>query len=289
MLGKHETSTQTNDLEIRQKNIQTKQSKRTPTDEKAEKHSQKRGKETTKQYNQYKNKKQTRTNTKTERRGSKNTDQTGVEQRRRTTNALLQQTRKTEIRQLRDQHGNTKEKPEEILDIMTDFYEKLHTRESLHLQLQKEILKETKNPKLTETQQKQCDEEYTEKEITEALKNMENDKSPDTDGLTAEFYKKFWPLLTKEFTKMTNAVLNRKCLTDTQREALICCIYKKGDRVDIRNWRPISLLNINYKIITKTITNKIKAILTHLISRYQTACIPQRQIHMNIWYTRDII
>ena len=60
MVGKHETSTQTNDLEIRQKNLQTKQSKRTPTDENAEKHSQKRGKETTKQYNQYKNNKQTK-------------------------------------------------------------------------------------------------------------------------------------------------------------------------------------------------------------------------------------
>ena len=171
---------------------------------------------------------------------------------------------------------------------MTDFYEKLYTRESLHLQIQKEILNETKNPKLTQTQQEQCDEEYTEI-ITEALKYMENDKSPDTDGLTAEFYKKFWPLLTKEFTKMTNAVLNRKCLTDTQREPLICCIYIKGDRADITKWRPISLLNINFKIITKTITNRIKAILPHLISRYQTACIPQRQIHMNLWYTRDII
>ena len=194
-----------------------------------------------------------------------------------------------EITQLRDQHGNTKEKPEEILDIMTDFYEKLYTRENLDLQLQEVILKETKTPKLTETQQKQCDEEYTEKEITDALKNMENDKSPGTDGLTAEFYKKFWPLLTTEFTKMTNAVLNWKYLTGTQREALICCIYKKGDRADITNWRPISLLNIDYKIITKTITNRIKATLPHLISRYQTACIPQRQIHMNLWYTRDII
>ena len=102
MVGKHETSTQTNDLEIRQKNLQTKRSKRTPTDEKAEKHSQKRGKETTKQHNQHKHKIQTRTNTKTERRGSKNTDQTGVEQRRRTTDALLLQPRKTETGTTRD-------------------------------------------------------------------------------------------------------------------------------------------------------------------------------------------
>ena len=73
------------------------------------------------------------------------------------------------------------------------------------------------------------------------------DKTPGTDQLTAEFYKKLWPLLTESFTIMTNAVLNRKCLTATQKEALICCIYKKGDRADITNWRPISLLNIDYK------------------------------------------
>ena len=127
-----------------------------------------------------------------------------------------------------------------------------------------------------------CDENLTVLEITVVLKNTKNGKSPGSDGLSPEFYKKFWRQLAKDFTDMANTVLNRKLLTPTQIQAVLICIYKNGDRNDISNWRPIFLLNTGYKLIIKTLTNRIKPTLQHIISKYQTACVLNRQMHMDL-------
>ena len=95
---------------------------------------------------------------------------------------------------------------------------------------QDEILKNTKLPKLSNDLKNKCDSDLTETEITKALNNTKNGKSPGSDGLSPDFYKKFWGQLSRDFTEMTNAVLNRKLLTPTQRQSLLTCIYKNGDK-----------------------------------------------------------
>ena len=113
-----------------------------------------------------------------------------------------------------------------------------------------------------------CDEDFKEDELTAALTQFKNNKSPGTDGLTMKFCKTFRHILAKDFTEMTNEVLRRKILTKTQRQALLISIYKR-DRADLSNWRSISLLNTDYKIITKVMTNRIKATPNHTISKHQ--------------------
>ena len=176
-----------------------------------------------------------------------------------------------------------------MINIMRNFYKTLYKNEFLDEKRQDEILKNTKLPKLSNDLKNKCDSDLTETEITKALNNTKNGKSLGSDGLSPDFYKKFWGLLSRDFTEMTNAVLNRKLLNSTQRQALLTCIYKNGDRKDIANWRPISLLNTDYKLITKTLTNRFKQTLPHIISKHQTACVPNRQLHMNLLYTRDIL
>ena len=78
-------------------------------------------------------------------------------------------------------------------------------------------------------------------------------------------------------------------MTQTQKEAVIVCLYKKVNKKDINNWRPISLLNTDYKILTKIIANRLKHILPQIIDECQTACIPKRTVYSNLSYTRDII
>ena len=193
------------------------------------------------------------------------------------------------IKQLKQENGTVTEKPDEILNTMRKFYKELYKAEKLYETRQEEILTQTYTPKLTEKMRTTCDEDYRADELTEALTRMKNVKSPGTDGLTPEFYKTFWHILANDFTEMTNEVLRRKRLTKTQRQALLISISKKGDRTDLSNWRPIFLLNTDYKIITKAMTNRIKVTLNHTISKYQTACVPNRNMHMNLFYTRDVI
>ena len=78
-------------------------------------------------------------------------------------------------------------------------------------------------------------------------------------------------------------------MPDSMRQAVITCIYKKGDIEDITNWRPISLLNYDYKIFTKILATKMQPSLNDIIGTEQTAAIRGRTIIENLQLNRDII
>ena len=75
----------------------------------------------------------------------------------------------------------------------------------------------------------------------------------------------------------------------SMRQAVISCLYKKGDREDINNWHLISLLNYDNKIYTKILTNKIQPTLENIIVPEQTAVIKTRTIIENLQPNRDVI
>ena len=80
--------------------------------------------------------------------------------------------------------------------------------------------------------------------------SMPNNKSPGNDGLSKEFYETFWEELKKPFMLAVKRSCNIKQLSVSQRQAVIKLIEKKGrDKRFIKNWRPISLLNVDTKLI----------------------------------------
>ncbi len=88
---------------------------------------------------------------------------------------------------------------------------------------------------------------------------MKNGKSPGSDGITTEFYKIFWKDISKYFLNSLNYSYERGQLTELQTQSLITLLPKSGkDSTLLENWRPISLLNTDYKIATKTIANRLK-------------------------------
>ena len=91
---------------------------------------------------------------------------------------------------------------------------------------------------------------------------MENNKSPGSDGITAEFYKIFWhDVKPYHINYINNSFLNDH-LTTRQQQNILPLIPKYGkDLTQLPNGRPLSLLNIDYKIETKAISNRMKTIL----------------------------
>ena len=88
---------------------------------------------------------------------------------------------------------------------------------------------------------------------------------PGNDGIPVEFYKKFWPLISEPFIKCVNECFETKELSSSQKQAVITLIEKKGkDRTLLENWRPISLLNVDTKIMSKVIASRLKNV--YLIS-----------------------
>ena len=114
------------------------------------------------------------------------------------------------------------------------------------------------------------------------------DKSPGSDGLTWEFYKFFWPHLEGIFLKTFAEIKQNGELIASQKKALIKLIYKKNGRHKLKNYRPISLLNTDLKIISKVLAKRLIEVLKDIIHPSQK-CIPGRQITDNIHLAQDLI
>ena len=171
------------------------------------------------------------------------------------------------------------------------FYKNLFTEK---WEFQKEdinaYLSQINIPILTEEQSQTCEGPITESELLNALKSMPNNKSPGNDGLTKEFYENFW----KEIEIPLCNTITKSCqngeLSTSQREAVIKLIEKKdkGKKL-IKNWRPISLLNVDTKLISKVLAERLKKVLPSLKSKNQTAYVKGRFISEGGRLVSDIL
>lgn len=119
---------------------------------------------------------------------------------------------------------------------------------------------------------------------------MKNGKSPGSDGFTVEFFKFFWKKIGYFIVRSLNDGFIKNKMSVTQREGVIICI-PKGDkpREYLKNWRPISLLNVVYKIGSASIANRIKKVLPKIIHEDQNGFVPGRYIGDNIRLMYDLI
>ena len=119
---------------------------------------------------------------------------------------------------------------------------------------------------------------------------MKNCKSPGCDGLPAEFYKTFFHLFSASFVDCINGIFKEGRMSESQRLGIISLICKNREEPEfLRNWRPISLLNVDYKIITKSLTNRLSQVIGKLVYKDQTCSIPGRSIQDNVHLLRNVL
>ena len=119
---------------------------------------------------------------------------------------------------------------------------------------------------------------------------MKNNKSPGSDGISIEFYKIFWNDIKIYLVNSLNYSFQNGDLTDLQKQSVITLLPKTDkDTCFLKNWRPISLLNVDYKIATKTIANRIKKVITNIVSNAQTGFIKGRYIGENIRLLHEVL
>ena len=95
-----------------------------------------------------------------------------------------------------------------------------------------------------------------------SLKSFSKGKSPGTDGLTVEFYRSFRELLRQELVDSFNYAFEKGEMLISQKRDIITLIPKKDKkRTLLDNWRPISLLNTDYKVAIKSIAARIAKLL----------------------------
>ena len=196
---------------------------------------------------------------------------------------------KKHIKELQNEKNKTLKTNLEILKECKNFYQKLYNKQKNCSETQKELL--TNIPKLVQNNQNEkLIIPISKNELKEAIDQMENDKSPGIDGIPIEFYKIFYDQIEKDLLQIYNNILfTEKKPTKTMNQAIITLIPKKGNLNQLKYWRPISLLCLDYKILTKILANRLKQVLPNLISEEQNCSVPGRTIFNNLFLIRDAI
>ena len=123
----------------------------------------------------------------------------------------------------------------------------------------------------------------TRAECLKALKEMDSNKTPGSDGLPAEFYKIFWNDIADFLLGSINYAYKTGLLSVSQKRGIVKLIPKKdAEPYYVKNWRPISLLNCDYKLATKAVANRLKQVLPKPIDNDQTGFLKGRFIMENI-------
>ena len=134
-------------------------------------------------------------------------------------------------------------------------------------------------PKLDEDKKEKCEGRLTYNECHLSLLTFQTGKAPGNDGLTAEFYKAFWPLLGNLVVDCLNEAYECGEPSTSQKMAIIKLIEKKGkDKMYIKNWRPISLLNVDVKVASKAIAKRLETVVPLIIYENQCAYVKGRSI-----------
>ena len=123
---------------------------------------------------------------------------------------------------------------------------------------------------------------FTREEVTIALKQVHSIKAPGLDGMSAVFYQKYWSIVGCSITNMVLNVLNSDMSLACLNKTNIALIPKVNNPKKMFNFRPINLCNVVYKLISKTIANRFKAILPHIILENQSVFTPDRLITNNV-------
>ena len=194
------------------------------------------------------------------------------------------------ITKLVDEDGSEFINTQDVLNCQKRFYENLYdSNNNISDNPIESEIGENLN-KLSDFESEKLEGNITFSELSSALKNMKNDKSPGLDGFTVEFFKFFWIDIGMFVLRSLNYGYVNGSLSVTQIQGIITCLPKPNKcRHNLKNWRPISLLNVVYKMASAVIANRIKTVLNNIICEEQKGFISGRCIGENIRTIYDIL
>ena len=124
--------------------------------------------------------------------------------------------------------------------------------------------------------------EFRVEEVRRVLKQMHPTKSPSPDGMSPIFFQKYWDVVGPQVVDCVLNTLNSGFMPDDLNDTYRCLIPKVDCPQKITDFRPISLCNVIYKLVSKVLANRLKIILPAVISEEQSAFVPGRQITNNV-------
>uniref|UniRef100_W5MP44 Reverse transcriptase zinc-binding domain-containing protein n=1 Tax=Lepisosteus oculatus TaxID=7918 RepID=W5MP44_LEPOC len=176
----------------------------------------------------------------------------------------------TSGKQVTDQDGMLRE--------AARFYEELFAEKVCEREAAEEVL-QTLQATLTEEERDNLGKPFELSELEAAMKSLKKGKVPGVDGIPVEFYRTFWPILGPFLLEVMGEIFSKKSMGKSMREGILTLVFKKGDRTELKNWRPLTLLCVDYKIIAKLLVHRLSRVMTNVIGRDQTCGVKGRSVY----------
>ena len=194
------------------------------------------------------------------------------------------------ITNLRNSDNEVCRNQNEIMNILVSHFTEMFDEKPIDQNKANDYVDKVGLKQISDKQKQELNKPLTLEELNIALKVMNNNKAPGTDGFPTEFYKVFWKELKIFFYRMAVESYEKGELPLSMREGILTLIPKPHKpRDEIKSYRPITLLNSSYKILATAMANRIKTVLEDVVGGEQTGFMPGRFIGDNSRLTYDLI
>lgn len=202
-------------------------------------------------------------------------------------NSIRKRRAKNRVEEVRDEEGNIVTDQAQIVQVYERFYQSLYTKHEQDQGAIETLLESS--PRIQNTDDTQA-LTFQSVRVKEVLGRMQRSRTPGPDGLPMEFYVTFFDDLSVHLVELFSFMATENVVPTSMNQAVTVLLQKDGDKADPKNQRPISLLNVDYKIVTKYI-NEIffPSVLDKCVTQEQLCAVKGRSIHDGLLLIRDTI
>jgi hypothetical protein len=166
--------------------------------------------------------------------------------------------KKNFIKRLKDENNQWVEGTDSLKPIIFQYFANLFTFEVYNLDL---VMMDKIQPSVTQAMIEKLLAPFSPEDVKKAVFNIGDFKAPGPDRLNVVFYKKFWNICGEEITQEVLQALNSRSIPEGWNDTTVVLILKIDDPKLVTQFRPISLCNVIYKIISKMLNIRLKEIL----------------------------
>jgi hypothetical protein len=187
---------------------------------------------------------------------------------------------------INNQDGTQNHSETAIALSLSRFYSKLYNEEpsieESKSSLLENYIRREPEKKLTSLEKALLDAPILENEVYNAIKSAPKNKTPGPDGISYEFYQQIISSITKPLTEIFNKAIKSKNIEGFNITNVALLYKNKGNKGDLKYWRPINLANTDGKILSRIMVTRIKPIIKRIITKTQYGFTPERYIWENV-------